>query len=151
MFKSIRKTLFILLFALSSLSMASSAAAQEWPLVGGDFWEVTGIDIHDGGSYKYASWLASEWRKNLEFSKSKGWIKDYMILANVHGRSDEPDLYLVRVMESVVSGAEGQKRQKEYQEWQTKTITEMQAESGNRAEYREVMSSSLLQHLTFRD
>lgn len=151
MIKSIRKTLFILLFALSSLSMVSSAVAQEWPLVGGDYWEVTGIDIHDGGSYKYASWLASEWRKNLEFSKSKGWIKDYMILANVHGRADEADLYLVRVMESVPSGAEGEKRQKEYQEWQTKSITEMQAESGNRAEYREVMSSSLLQHLTFRD
>jgi hypothetical protein len=151
MIKSIRKTLFILLFALSSTMMVSSAVAQEWPLVGGDYWEVTGIDVHDGGSYKYASWLASEWRKNLEFSKSKGWIKDYMILANVHGRSDEADLYLIRVMESVPSGAEGEKRQKEYQEWQTKTITEMQAESGNRAEYREVMSSSLLQHLTFRD
>ena len=151
MIKSIRKTLFILLFALSSTMMVTSAVAQEWPLVGGDYWEVTGIDVHDGGSYKYASWLASEWRKNLEFSKSKGWIKDYMILANVHGRSDEADLYLIRVMESVPSGAEGEKRQKEYQEWQTKTITEMQAESGNRAEYREVMSSSLLQHLTFRD
>ena len=151
MIKSIRKTFFILLLALSSTMMVSNVAAQEWPLVGGDYWEVTGIGIHDGGSYKYASWLASEWRKNLEFSKSKGWIKDYMILANVHGRSDEADLYLIRVMESVPSGAEGEKRQKEYQEWQTKTITEMQAESGNRAEYREVMSSSLLQHLTFRD
>ena len=151
MIKSIRKTLFILLFALSSTMMVSSAVAQEWPLVGGDYWEVTGIDVHDGGSYKYASWLASEWRKNLEFSKSKGWIKDYMILANVHGRSDEADLNLIRVMKIVPSGAEGEKRQKEYQDWQTKTIKEMQAESGNRAEYREVMSTSIKQHLTLRD
>jgi hypothetical protein len=54
-------------------------------------------------------------------------------------------------MESVVSGAEGDKRGKEYREWQTKSMEEMQAESGNRAEYREVMSSSLLQELNFRD
>jgi len=151
MTKYIRKTLFILLLGLSSTLMVSNAFAQEWPFVEGDYWEVTGIDIHDGGSLKYSKWLATEWRKNLDFSKSKGWIKDYMVLANVHGRVGEPDLYLIRVMESVVSGAEGEKRQKEYQEWQSKTIEEMQAESGNRAEYREVMSSKLLQHLKFRD
>jgi hypothetical protein len=36
-------------------------------------------------------------------------------------------------------------------EWQTKSIEKMQAESGNRAEYRTVMSDSLLQVLKFRD
>ena len=151
MIKSIRKTLFILLIALSSTMMVSNALAQESPFVGGDYWNVTGIDVHDGGGLKYAKWLASEWRKNLEFSKSKGWIKDYMVLANVHARAGEPDLYLVRVMESVVSGAEGEKRAAEYREWQTKTMEQMQEESGNRAQYREVMGTKLLQHMTFRN
>lgn len=151
MINSIRKTLFILLVALSSTMMVSNVIAQDPPFVGGDYWEVTGIDIHDGGGLRYAKWLASEWRKNLEFSKSKGWIKDYKVFSNVHGRKGEPDIYLIRIMESVVSGAEGDKRGKEYREWQTKSMEEMQAESGNRAEYREVMSSSLLQELNFRD
>ena len=136
----------------ASLAFSTSAVAQDqWPFKGGDYWEVTGIKIHDGGAFKYANWLASEWRKDLEFAKSKGWIKDYKVLVNVHGRSDEPDLYLIRVREDIPSGPEGEKRQKEYMEWQSKSIEQMQGESGNRAEYRKVMSTSLIQELNFRD
>ena len=151
MIKTIRKTMFILALGASSMMMASGALAQEWPLAPGDYWEVTGIDIKDGGGLKYAEWLASEWRENLEFSKSQGWIKDFMILSNVHARSDEPDLYLVTVTESIVSAADGQERMQEYMAWRKKTLEQMASESGNRAEYREVMSESLLQVLSFRD
>ena len=149
--KAITTMIAVLTFGASTIMMSAPALAEEWPLKGGDYWEVTGIKIHDGGSYKYAKWLATEWRKDLEFAKSKGWIKDYMIISNVHPRSSEPDLYLVRVRESIVSAAEGEKRQKEYMEWQEKSIEKMQSESGNRAEYRTVMSDSLLQVLKFRD
>lgn len=149
--KPMMKSLAALTLAAASLVICSGAFADEWPLAGGDYWEVTGIDIKDGGSWQYANWLATEWRENLEFSKSKGWIKDYMILINVYNRHDEPDLYLVRVREDIPSGAEGEKRQKEYQEWRKKTIEEAVGESGNRAEYRTVMSSSLLQVLNFRN
>ncbi len=149
--KATTKLVAILTLGASALLLSGTALAEEWPFIGGDYWEVTGIDIQDGGGWKYANWLATEWRKDLEFAKSKGWIKDYMVIANVHGRSDEADLYLIRVREDIPSGAEGEKRQKEYLEWQTKSIEKMQAESGNRAEYRTVMSSSLLQVLNFRD
>ena len=141
----------VLTFGASTMMMSATALAEEWPLKSGDYWEVTGIKIHDGGGYKYAKWLATEWRKDLDFAKSKGWIKDYMIISNVYPRSGEPDLYLIRVRESIVSAAEGEKRQKEYMEWQEKSIEKMQSESGNRAEYRTVMSDSLLQVLKFRD
>jgi hypothetical protein len=133
------------------MSMSANVLAQEWPLVGGDYWTVTGIDVKDGGDLKYANWLASEWKKNAEFAKSKGWLKNYMILGNVHARHDEPDLYLIRVFEAMPSGPEGEKRYAEYMEWQSKSEEQMEAESGNRAEYREVMSTSLLQDLMFRD
>ncbi len=127
------------------------AVAEEWPFVEGDYWSVTGIDIQDGGGWKYANWLATEWRKDAEFAKSKGWIKDYMVISNVHGRSDEPDLYLIRVVTDVPSGKVGEKRQKEYMKWQKKSLEALVGESGNRAEYRTVMSTSLLQVLNFRD
>ena len=84
MIKAMNKTIFVLMLGASSMMMASGALAQGWPLVGGDYWEVTGIDIKDGGGLKYANWLADEWRKSLEFSKSKGWIKDYVVFSNVH-------------------------------------------------------------------
>ncbi len=134
-----------------SITMSGSAIAEEWPFVPGDYWEVTGIDLADGGAFKYATWLATEWKKDLEFAKSKGWIKNYMVLSNEHARSDEPDLYLVTVFDNLTDSEESQKRQKEYMEWQSKSIEKMQAESGNRAEYRTVMSSSLLRVLKFRD
>jgi hypothetical protein len=151
MTKPIRNIVLALALSAASMTLATSAFAQEWPLAGGDYWDVAGIDVKDGGDLKYASWLATEWKANAEFAKSKGWIKDYKIFANTHPRSGEPDLYLVRVMETVVSGPEGEKRSKEYQEWSKKTMEQMETESGNRAEFREVLSSSLLQELLFRD
>jgi len=55
----------------------------------------------------------------------------------------------VTIVDSVVSGAERERRQAEYMQWQKKSLAQMDAESGNRAECREVMGSSLLQELTF--
>lgn len=147
---SIRKSIAVLALGAASMMVAAGAVAQEWPFVQGDYWEVTGIDIKDGGGLKYSNHLAGEWRENLEFSKSKGWIKGYKVLSNVYGRSDEPDIYLITITDSVVSGAESEKRQAEYAAWRKKTVEQMQSESGNRAEYRTVMSSSLLQELNFR-
>jgi hypothetical protein len=140
----------IVALAVAGVVASAPAVAQEWPMVQGDYWEVTGIDIKDGGGLKYAQWLASEWKSNMEFSKSKGWIKDYKIFSNVHARANEPDMYLITVSESVVSAADSQKRAEEFRAWKKKTLEQMQSESGNRAEYREVMSDVLLQELTFR-
>jgi hypothetical protein len=135
----------------AATTMSAAATAQDqWPLVLGDYWEVTGIDLKDGGSLKYAEWLASEWKDNLEFSKSKGWIKDYKIFSNVHARANEPDLYLVTITESLVSAAEDDKRFEEFRAWKKKTIAQMQTESGNRAEYREALGDSLLRELKVR-
>jgi hypothetical protein len=69
----------------------------------------------------------------------------------VHKRSGEPDLYLIRIRETIPAGSEGEKRQKEYMAWRKKSLKELDAESGNRAQYREIMGTSLLQKLTFRE
>lgn len=148
--KSMTRSIFVLVLGVASMVTAAGARAEEWPLVAGNYWEVTGIDIKDGGGLKYAQWLAGEWKDNLEFSKSQGWIKEYMILSNVHARANEPDLYLVTVTESLVSAAEGEKRQQAYRAWRKKTLEQMQSESGDRAEYREVMSEALLQEIKIR-
>jgi hypothetical protein len=147
----IRNMVSVLALGASAIAMSGAAnAAEQWPLAFGDYWEVTGVDVKDGGGLQYAQFLAGEWKDNLEFSKSQGWIKDYKIFSNVHARSGEPDLYLVTITESIVSAAEGDKRFDAFQAWKKKTIQQMQSESGNRAEYREVMSDSLLQELSVR-
>jgi len=146
-----RKLITRLAAAVLAATMCIPAAAQEkFPLVQGDYWEVTGVDLKDGGALKYAEFIASEWKQNQEFAKSKGWVKDYKIFGNVHAREGEPDLYLVVIRENLVSGAENDKRGDEFQAWKKKTIAQMQAESGNRAEYRTILSEELLQELKIR-
>jgi NAD(P)H-nitrite reductase large subunit len=140
-----------LIVAAAFMASAATSLADEWPLAAGDFWEVTGIDTKDGGEFKYAEWLATEWRQNIEFAKSKGWLKDAKIVYNMYPRTGEPDLYLIWIRASIPTGAEGEKRGQEFREWKKKTIAKMVGESGNRAEYREVLSSSLLQEAPFRD
>jgi hypothetical protein len=73
-----------------------------------------------------------------------------MIFSNSYPRPGEPDLYLVTITEDVASAATSEKREEEYMAWRKKTLVQMQKESGNRAEFREVISSSLIQELTFR-
>lgn len=124
---------------------ATAAMADDWPLASGDYWEVSGIKVKDGGDFKYAQWLATEWRKNMDFAKSKGWIKDAKILYNQYPRQGEADIYLVTIRESIPTGAESDKRGQEWQAWQKKTFETMVGESGNRAEYRTVLASELLQ------
>lgn len=145
----VRGMLVALVFA-SVMVTATQATADEWPFVQGDHWEVTGIHLKDGGGLAYANFLASEWRKDQEFAKSKGWIKSYTVLVNAYPRKGEPDLYLIAITDGVPSGAEGEKRQAEYMAWSKTSIADQQKASGNRAEFREVGSSSLLQEMKFR-
>jgi hypothetical protein len=146
----IPRTILVLALGATSMLMAARTMADEWPLAPGNFWDVTGVKVKDGGGLAYANFLASEWRENQEFAKSKGWIKSYMIFSNSYARPGEPDIYLVTVTEDIPSAATSEKRQDEYMAWRKKTLMQMEKESGNRAEFREVISSSLLQEMTFR-
>ena len=145
----VRKVSFLMLCLLSA-AVPTRAFAGDWPLAPGDYWEMTGVHLKDGGALAYASFLATEWKADQEFAKSKGWIKGYLVLGNAHARKGEPDLYLVVVSERLPSGAEADKRDDEYVAWKKKTQAQMQKESGNRLEIREIGSNSLLQELKFR-
>lgn len=122
----------------------ASAMAQEFPLVAGDYTDVGGIYIKDGGTLKYAQFLAGEWKKNQEFAKSQGWISDYKIYINWHPRDGEPNVYLMSTFASLPDAAESERRDKVYDAWAKKSIAQQNAESGDRAEYRTVKSSMLL-------
>jgi len=143
------KAFAVILFSIFVMNIAQ--AQEELPFIGGDYWEVTGVKIADGAGLKYARWLAGEWRKNNEFAKSQGWIKDFMVIRNVHARTDEPDIYLIQVFENMATVEEGEERRKKYMDWAKKSMDKMAEESGNRADYRTSMSTSLLRHMKFRD
>lgn len=126
-----------------------SAPAQELPLKSGDFWDVGAITIDDGHFGDYADFLAGQYRKNMEFQKSKGWIKGYYILANVNKRANEPDLYLVTIFDHVTTPAEDIVREKEANAFLAQTTRQSMAQSGQRATYRHVGSDMLLQEMVW--
>ncbi|WP_380875260.1 hypothetical protein ACFB49_03950 [Sphingomonas sp. DBB INV C78] len=128
-----------------ALAFATPAAAQEFPLSFGDFWEIGRIDVKDGGDFAYAQHIAGKWKASQEFAKSKGWIKDYKILYSNNPRADEPDIYLVTIFEKMPTGPEGDARAKAFEEFSKASAKQLSEESGNRAQYRTLMGSILLQ------
>jgi hypothetical protein len=142
----------MMLAALGAATMmfAFPAAAQDVPLVNGNFWNVTGIVIDDGHFSTYADYLAGEFRKQQDFMKSKGWIKDYYILANGNKRTGEPDLYLIQVSDHMTTPTEDIVREKEMNAYMAQTTRQGEAGSGARAKYRTIGSNMLLQEQVYR-
>ncbi len=132
------------------MALPTVAAAQEFPLVAGDYSEVSGIFIKDGGAFKYATHLATKWVDVQEFAKSKGWISDYKILINEYPRDGEPTIYLMTTFAKMADAAEGERRNKAYDAYMKSSAEQQIAESGNRAEYRTVQSSMLLREYKVR-
>ena len=140
----------ILLAGPLALAITSPASAEEWPLAPGDYTEVTGIDIADGGDLAYAKWVATQWANNQKFAISQGWIKSYNIYYNVHKRHGEPSMFLSVTYTDWPDNAEQEAREKAYQEYMKRSMAQLDAESGDRAKFRTVMSTTLLQEVTPR-
>jgi len=141
-----RKIIFAALGAAAILT-SFPAAAQELPLIGGDYWDVTSVKIDDGHFAEYADFLVSDSRKQNEYAKSKGWIKAYYILSNNNNRKDEPDLYLVTVSDRIATPAEQIARNKEMNAYLQSNDRKQIAGSGQRATYRHITGDMLLQQM----
>jgi hypothetical protein len=139
----------LILGAVGAATMlwAVPALAQDVPLVGGDYWDVTSVKIDDGHFGDYADFLTTKARKQNEFAKSKGWIKAYYILSNNNNRKDEPDLYLVTVSDRIPTPAEAIARSKEMNAFLQSDDRKEIAGSGQRATYRHITGDMLLQEL----
>jgi hypothetical protein len=130
--------------------MPLPATAGDWPMTLGDFWEVSTVQVKDGGDLTYANFIAGEWKASRDFAKSKGWIKDYMVLRNAYARKGEPDLYLITITDRLASGPEAEKRNDEFTAWRKKSNAQLVKESGDRAQIREIGSDILLQEMKFK-
>ncbi|MBY6129709.1 hypothetical protein KUW15_13390 [Qipengyuania aquimaris] len=135
-----------------AFAMPQAASAQDqYPLTGAEWIEVTGISIEDGGGLKYATWLATEWRKRMDYAVSQGWIESYEIWSNTHGRDGEPDMWLITRFDEFESNEEWEARNRQMREYMQRNIQQLQAESGDRAKYRKVLGDVLIKRLVWRD
>lgn len=142
--------LAIIMIAAAPVALPSAAMADDFPLAFGDYTSVSGIYVQDGGDVAYATFLAGEWSKQQEFAKSKGWITDYHIYANLSARNTEPNIYLTETFPRPLSGAEGEARSKEWQAFYKRSTATLDAESGARAKFRTLTGVTMLQELKVR-
>jgi len=138
-----------MLFSAAVL-IPTRALAGDYPFTQGDYWDVTGVHIKDGGGLSYAKFLATQWKADQEFAKSKGWIKGYTVLSNLYPRKGESEIYLVVMYERFPTGAESDKRADEYTAWKKKSDAQLAKESGDRLEIREIQDTQMLQELKFK-
>jgi hypothetical protein len=150
MFNDVKRLALAIVGALLLVVSLPAAAQEENPWKAGNYWNVTGIDVKDGGGLKYAQYLATEWVRNQEYAKAQGWISDFMVLSNTHPREGEPNLYLITVSANLPSSDESDKRAQMLREFTKSTMAQMQAQSAGRAEIREVGSQMQLRQLVLR-
>ena len=136
--------------AAAPIAFSTPAAAQDFPLIPGDYTSISGIFVQDGGTLAYAKFLADQWARQEEFAKSKGWISDYKIYINVDARDGEPNVYLTETYTTVPTGAEMEKRNKEWEAWWKKTDAQLDAVSGDRAKFRTQRGTMMLQEYKVR-
>jgi hypothetical protein len=138
-------------FAASlALAIPVVAWAQNDPFIGGDYVEVTGVSIDDGHSLDYATFLTGYYKAQEQYAISQGWQTSYEILANVNKRKGEPDLFLVRRYKSLPDGIEGDRRAAMIRKQVKQDDAQMAAASGDRAKFRHIDGTMLLQELKMR-
>lgn len=146
------RTLRLAAFAAVTLAFAAPlpAFAQNDPFVAGDYVLVTGVSIDDGHYLDYANFISGFYKTQEEFAIKQGWQTSWEVLANVNGRKGEPDLYLVRSFKSMPDGVEGERRTKMIRDQVKMDDAQMEAASGDRAKFRHIDGSQLLQVMTVR-
>jgi hypothetical protein len=141
------------LAALAAISLACAtlpAMAQDDPFTGGEYVSVTGIAIDDGHYLDYASFLAGYYKAQEDYAVKQGWQTGWEILSNVNPRKGEPDLYLVRRFKSIPDGAEGERRAQMIRDNVKMSDAQMEAASGDRAKFRHVEGTTLMQVLKLK-
>jgi hypothetical protein len=150
MLNDVKQMVLAMVGALALAVSLPATAQDENPWKAGNYWNVSGIHVKDGGGLKYAQYLANEWVRTQEYAKSQGWISDYMVLSNTHPREGEPNLYLITISPSLASSDEADKRGRMMREFNKTTIAQMNAQSAGRTEIREVGGQMQLRQLVLR-
>ena len=143
--------LFIVVVAYFIAVSSFNTMADERVFKGGDYWEVTAIEVKDGHWLDYGNHLANEWRSSMEFAKSKGWINGYKVIGNLYPREGEATLYLLTMFTNWPSETENDERYAAWIEWSKKSLDKMEEQSGDRVAIRRIMSDQLIPELIFRE
>lgn len=133
-----------------AMSLAMPAVAQDIPMKNGNYWTVNRIKIDDGHGADYADYLAGNYRKQMDWQVSKGYLKGYKVLSNVYPREGEPEIILISMFDHMPTNAESNAREAALNAYMATTNRGMEASSGERAKYRHRIGSTLYQEQVWR-
>jgi len=105
------------------------------------------IEVADGQSEAYLSYLNGQWRGNQEFAKEQGWILEYYILSNRNPRDGEPDLYLITRYADEPTAEESERRAAIMLSRMQATPASLNQQSAARGTMRRQMGSMSLREL----
>lgn len=145
-FSNMKRMIIAVLLCLPLLA----SAQEDYEM--GSFWSITGVDTKPGQFDAYVGDLRGLWGKEMDLLIEMGKVKSYKLLANVHRRSDEPDMWLM--VEWTSAGA---MMDTPYSEWQEITEKMVGSEeksrdlSIKRGDLRTILSETLAREFSFRE
>lgn len=142
----------LMLGALGAVTMtlATSAYAQDSSVKAGSLWQAGRIYVEDGQSENYMDYLTKTWMQQQEFAKSQGWLLEYHILSSVNPRDGEPNIILLTRYNDFPSAAEVERRSDLMNKHMRLTDRSAAAASGDRMRMRKLMGSALYREMLKR-
>lgn len=117
----------------------------------GSYWQITGVKTMPTKFDAYVEDIGGLWRSEMEKMKEDGKVVSYKLMANVHPREGEPDLWLLVEWKSAGDMLD---TPFEYWESMTKEIVGSREKSEElaveRGELRTIMGDTLARELMFK-
>ena len=143
------KSLFVGAALIVAL-LATPAMAQEWPTKDGSVWVASRIDVLPGQMPAYLDYLASDWKKEMEWGKKEGYILSYRIMRTNHARNGEPDIVLLIEYKDYSSVAEREAAGKKFNAAMGTTGRQRAPGNAEREKIRTGMGSTEYQELILK-
>lgn len=144
------KSLYAGAALLATAALAVPAAAQEWPTKDGSVWTASRVDVLPGQFPAYLDYLATEWKKEMEFYKAEGVVLSYRVMRVNNARNDEPDIVLLIEYRDYITKAERQAIGQRYNAAMGTTARQRAPGNAEREKMRTQMGSTEYQELVLK-
>lgn len=144
------KSIYIGAALMAAAAIGATATAQEWPTRDGSVWVASRIDVLPGQGPAYLDYLATEWKKEMEFGKAEGQILSYRVMRTNHARAGEADIVLLIEYKDYVPLAQRQAIGQRYNAAMGSNARQRAAANAEREKIRTTMGSTEYQELILK-
>ncbi len=132
--------------ALAAAPLQAQKSAADY----GNYTDVSAVHVLPGQWENYMDYLKTDWIRQNEWAKSKGYILSYRALAVTYPREGEPNLVLIREYKDVPSQAEAKRRDDEFAAFVKLDDHQRADASAKRGPMRTIGSQNQYQEVVFK-